>query len=288
MTLAIAILCFIVNIKMTEPITITPLTCEFLEPLVLNPLKTHRHDHEELWIITHGTPVHSVNFSAETLQSPVIVYVAQGKVHSFVPDENTRGWLIRYKSDFIPQSRFNFYSGFLEKVQYPLSKDYCSTTLNSLCEIMLKESTEDHPDYMVMRHLLSAVVAKLETGSKREYLDTSASRTPRLETFNNFLRILENNFRRPEGADFYAEKLNMSARNLNLITQATFGKSVTEIIETRKLMEARRLLLTSGKSVSEIGFELGYNEKSYFTRVFRKKTGITPSGFRENSFQLIS
>jgi len=48
------------------------------------------------------------------------------------------------------------------------------------------------------------------------------------------------------------------------------------------------LLLTTEKSVSEIGFELGYNEKSYFTRVFRKKTGITPTGFRENSFQLIS
>lgn len=273
---------------MTVPITITPLTCEFLEPLALNPLETHRHDHEELWIITQGTPVHSVNFSEETLQSPVIVYVAQGKVHSFIPDENTQGWLIRYKSDFIPQSRFKFYSGFLDKVQYPLSKDYCSTTLNSLCEIMLKESTGDHPDYTVMRHLLSAVLAKLETDSKHEYFDTSASRSPRLETFNHFLRILENNFRRTGGADFYAEKLNMSARNLNLITQATFGKSVTEIIETRKLMEARRLLLTTEKSVSEIGFELGYNEKSYFTRVFRKKTGITPTGFRENSFQLIS
>jgi AraC family transcriptional regulator, transcriptional activator of pobA len=274
--------------RMTDPITITPLTCEFLEPLALNPLETHRHDHEELWIITHGIPVHSVNFSAETLQSPVIVYVAQGKVHSFLPDENTQGWLIRYKSDFIPQSRFNFYSGFLDKVQYPLSKDYCSTTLNSLCEIMLRESTEENPDYTVMRHLLSAVMAKLETGSKREYLDTNASRSPRLETFNSFLRILENNFRRPEGADFYAEKLNMTARNLSLITRAAFGKSATEIIETRKLIEARRLLLSTDKSVSEIGFELGYNEKSYFTRVFRKKTGITPTEFREKSFALIS
>lgn len=274
--------------RMTDPITITPLTCEFPEPLALNPLETHRHDHEELWIITHGTPVHSVNFSAETLQSPVIVYVAQGKVHAFIPDENTQGWLIRYKSDFIPQSRFNFYSGFLDKVQYPLSKDYCSTTLNSLCEIMLRESTGENPDYTVMRHLLSAVMAKLETDSKRGYLDTNASRSPRLETFNNFLRILENNFRRPEGADFYAEKLSMSARNLNLITQATFGKSATDIIETRKLMEARRLLLATEKSVSEIGFELGYNEKSYFTRVFRKKTGVTPTSFREKSFALIS
>jgi AraC-like DNA-binding protein len=273
---------------MTDPISITPLTCEILDPLALNPTETHRHDHEELWIVTHGNPVHSVDFSSETLESPVIVYVAQGKVHSFVPDEQTQGWLIRYKSDFIPQSRFNFYSRFLEKVQYPLSSDYCSTTLHSLCEILLKESSEVNPDYTVMRHLLSAVLAKLETDSKRDYLDTKTSINPKLETFNNFLRILENNFRRPEGADFYAEKLNMSARNLSLITRAAFGKSATEIIETRKLIEARRLLLNTDKSVSEIGFELGYNEKSYFTRVFRKKTGVTPSEFREKSFAMVS
>jgi AraC family transcriptional activator of pobA len=273
---------------MISPITITPLTCEFLEPLALNPAEHHRHDHEELWIITLGKPVHSVDFSPETIQSPVIVYVAQGKVHSFTPDENTQGWLIRYKSDFIPQSKFSFYSGFLDKVLYPLSTDYCSTTLNSLCNIMLRESLEQNPDYTVMRHLLSAVMAKLETDSKRDYLNSKTSGNARLITFNNFLRILENNFHRPEGADFYADKLNMSSRNLNLITQAVFGKSATEIIETRKLMEARRLLLTSDKSVSEIGYELGYNEKSYFSRVFRKKTGITPTEFREQTHPVIS
>ena len=68
---------FQINQKMTDPISITPLTCEILEPLALNPLETHRHDHEELWIVTHGNPVHSVDFSSETLESPVIVYVAQ-------------------------------------------------------------------------------------------------------------------------------------------------------------------------------------------------------------------
>jgi AraC-like DNA-binding protein len=93
---------------------------------------------------------------------------------------------------------------------------------------------------------------------------------------------------RPEGVDYYADKLNMSTRNLNLITQSVFGKSATDIIETRKLIEARSLLLNSGKSVSEIGYELGYNEKSYFTRVFRKRTGVTPTEYREQMMTAIS
>ena len=76
--------------------------------------------------------------------------------------------------------------------------------------------------------------------------------------------------------------------NLNLICKNKFQKSVSEIIETRKLIEAKTLLLHTNKSISEIGFELGYNEKSYFTRVFHAKMDITPSRFREMTQSIIS
>lgn len=266
---------------MNVPFKIVKLTKEFIDPVLLDPIPTHRHDHEELLIITHGKPVHYLDYTKEELQSPVIVYVAQGKVHNFIPDIETQGWVIRYKNELVPHSRFNFYSNFLDQINYQLSEEYCSTTLNSLCEIMLKEYHEEPVNYQVIKHLLSALLTKLEADSKEEYLDNTASNRSQMMTFNSFLKILEFNYMRPEGADYYAEKLNMSARNLNLISQSAFGKSVTEIIETRKLIEARNLLLNSGKSVSEIGYELGYNEKSYFSRVFHKRTGVTPTEYRE-------
>lgn len=273
---------------MQGPFKILKLTKEITESALMNPSDPHRHDHEELLIITHGKPVHYLDFTKVELQSPVIVYVAQGKVHSFIPDAETQGWVIRYKSELVPQSRFNFYSNFLDQINYQLSEDYCSTTLNSLCEIMMKEFNQEPVNYQIIKHLLSALLSKLEADSKREYFDLQASNHSQLVTFNNFLKILEFNFMRAESADFYADKLNMSSRNLNLISQSVFGKSITEIIETRKLIEARTLLLNTGKSVSEIGYELGYNEKSYFTRVFRKKTGVTPTEFREQMHTAVS
>jgi AraC-like DNA-binding protein len=273
---------------MDEPFKIVPLTAETTLPLVRDPLGPHRHDEEELLVITHGRPKHFIDFVQEELQSPVIVYVARGKVHNFQPDETTRGWVIRYKNELVPDSKFNFYSNFTDKINYPLSAEYCSTTLYSLCEIMTREFSETSPNFLTIKYLLSAVLSKLEADSREEYLNSSVSRKTQVITFNNFLKILEYNYKRPEGADFYADKLNMSTRNLNLISQSVFGKSITEIIETRKLIEARNLLLNTEKSISEIGFELGYNEKSYFTRVFRKKTGLTPSDFREQMQLCIS
>lgn len=259
-----------------------------MQPVLQTTIPFHRHDHEELIIITHGNPVHYLDYSKEKLQPPVIVYVAQGKVHNFVPDADTCGWVIRFKNELVPQSKFNFYSNFLDQINYPLTDDYCSTTLDSLCEIMLKEYREEPINYQVIKHLLSALLSKLESDSRKDYLDNQSSSRSQIVTFNSFLKILEFNYMRSEGADFYAEKLNMSTRNLNLISQSVFGKSVTEIIETRKLIEARNQLLNSGKSVSEIGYELGYNEKSYFTRVFRKKTGVTPTEYRDQMHTGIS
>ena len=189
---------------------------------------------------------------------------------------------------FIPQSNFNFYSTFIDDINFKLDVDFCSTTMHDLCEIMLRENAQEPVDYTMIRHLLNAVLSKLESATKKQFLDPKVAGNSQLITFNNFLQILEYNFKRPVGVDFYADKLNMSARNLNLISQAVFGKSITEIIETRKLIEARQLLLNSEKTISEIGFELGYNEKSYFSRVFHKKTGTTPSGFRNQMNPVIS
>jgi AraC family transcriptional regulator, transcriptional activator of pobA len=273
---------------MNVPFTINKISQELVESIIMNPSQPHRHDHEELIIVTHGHPIDLVDFTAEKAEPPVVVYVAQGKVHSFIPDENTRGWVIRYTSEFIPKSGFNFYATFLDDVNYQMDVDFCSTTMNDLCEIMMRENEQEPVDYSMIRHLLLAILSKLESATKKQFLDKKVSGTSQLITFNTFLQILEYNYKRPAGVDFYADKLNMSTRNLNLISQSVFGKSITEIIETRKLIEARQLLLNTPKTVSEIGFELGYNEKSYFSRVFHKKTGTTPTLFRKRIHGIIS
>ena len=128
----------------------------------------------------------------------------------------------------------------------------------------------------------------VEAERKRIIPIEKTEKATQIETFNTFLKILEQNFRRDEGIAFYADKMNMSERNLNLICKKNFQKSVSEIIETRKLIEAKNLLIHTDKTVSEIGFELGYNEKSYFTRVFRNKVSVTPTQFREITREIIS
>ncbi len=264
------------------------LTPELVKQVIEAPAPLHRHDFEEFLILTEGKPLHFIDVKQQTLNAPVIVYVAEGKVHQFIPDEATSGWVIKYRTEFIPDSSFHFYSFFTDLINYPLGTDFCISSITDLCRMMYREHQQELSDLNVVKHLLLALIAKLETEKGGIPEQSSTARPQQTETFNNFLKILQYNYKRTEGVQFYADKLNTSIRNLNLICSSVFGKSVSDIIETRKLIEARQLLLNTSLTVSEIGYELGYNDKSYFTRVFKRRTGLTPSEFRQDLITMIS
>ena len=264
------------------------ITKEVVDMLRSKSEEAHFHDFEEIIVVTQGSLEHYIDFQMEVVHAPFVSYVSQGKVHRIVEHPDLRGWVINYQNEFIPDSKLSFYSNFIASTNIPISNNSCSGNFESLCRIIHAEYTQESPDMTTLCYLTSGLVAMMEAERKRNIPEKTSTKLSQIETFNNFLKILEENFRRDEGVSFYANKMNMSERNLNIICKNNFQKSVSEIIETRKLIEAKKLLIHSNKTVSEIGYELGYNEKSYFSRVFRNKLSVTPTQFREITASIIS
>lgn len=247
----------------------------------------HQHDYEELIIGVSGTLEHFIDFRSETIEAPFISFVTKGKVHRVRPglkDGACEMLVLRFKSEFIPETTFQLYALFHDQAQFAMPRDMCFERLVTIARMLSGELAMANADLSVVRQLLSTLFSLIR--SEQRKLAPDALPTTSDETFRNFLRILEENFRQPHDVDFYASQLFMSARNLNLITHAVLQQSVSRIIETRKLIEAQNLLITTDRPVSEIGFELGYEEKAYFTRVFKKNTGQTPTDFREEMRKL--
>lgn len=273
---------------MDKPFRIVELTKEIVEDIISRTYDSHFHDFEELIIVTQGSLEHFIDFKKEILEAPVACYVSMGKMHKLVPALDLRGWVINYKTAFLPDSKLGFYSNFSTSTNIPLATGTCINQFIGLCQIINGEYSQDYPDHPTIRYLLSGLVAMIDAERKRSTPAQNIPKTSQVAAFNNFLVILEENYARNEGVSFYADKMNMSERNLNIVCRNNFRKSVSEIIETRKLIEAKRMLLYTDKTVAEIGYDLGYNEKSYFTRVFHSKMEITPSRFREMTRAIIS
>ena len=251
----------------------------------------HSHEFEELIVGMEGGMEHFIDYKSRKFTSPYISFVTKGKLHCIVPiieNESFDMWVLQFRSEFIPETTFQLYSYYHDQANIEFQSGGCFNRLPDLCEMMFNESQQNIPDYSVIRQLLSALFTMIESERKKLQNDEVIFLKTQNTTFKNFLKILEENFHRPEGVDFYAEKLFMTSRNLNLICQHILLLSVSEIIETRKLIEAKNLLIYSDKTISEIGYDLGYNEKSYFTSVFKKKSGQTPSEFRQEMKKLIS
>ena len=76
---------------------------------------------------------------------------------------------------------------------------------------------------------------------------------------------------------------NHSVYELNFVENAVHtGRNISEYIIDLRLGYAARMLVDTAKSISEIGFDCGFNNLSNFNRIFKKKKGCSPSEFREN------
>lgn len=251
----------------------------------------HNHQFEELIIGMKGKIEHFIDFKNETYTAPFVCFVSRGKIHRIVPMLENGAcdfWVLRFKSEFIPETTFNLYGYFHDNANLAFPAGRCFERLEQICKMIYDEMQQEKPELAIVRELLNSLFTMIEAERKKQQPDHLNLFKNQDITFKNFLNILEENFHRPEGVNYYAEKLFMSPRNLNSITQNILQQSVSEIIETRKLIEAKNLLISSNKTISEIGFELGYSDKAYFTSVFKKKSGQTPTEFREEMNRLIS
>jgi AraC family transcriptional regulator, transcriptional activator of pobA len=273
---------------MDKQFRIFELTKELVDDIVSKTIEPHFHDFEELIIVMEGSMEHYIDFEVETIKAPFACYISMGKMHRLIPQPDLRGWVINYKTEFIPDSKLNFYSNFFSSTRVSLSEGPCLKRFINLCEIIDAEYHQEFIDFPTIGNLVNALVSMIDAERKRKLPIENSLKDSQITAFNNFLKILEENFRRDEGVSFYSGSMNMSEKTLNTICKNNFQKSVSEIIETRKLIEAKHLLLHTDKSVSEIGYEVGYNEKSYFTRVFHNKLKLTPTRFREISRSVIS
>lgn len=92
---------------------------------------------------------------------------------------------------------------------------------------------------------------------------------------------IEKDFKTKHSASDYAEQLNLSLKTLGKITKKHFNKTLTELISERIIIEAKRELYLTNKTIKEIAYELGYGDEYYFSRFFKTNADVSPQMYRE-------
>lgn len=95
-----------------------------------------------------------------------------------------------------------------------------------------------------------------------------------------FRALLELHFRRHPPLSFYAHSLRVSPDHLSRACRAVAGVSALAMVQQRLLLEARRLLGYTGQPVADIAAALGFDDAGYFSRVFTRQQGLSPTAYR--------
>lgn len=136
--------------------------------------------------------------------------------------------------------------------------------------------------YVMLRNHLQNFFMAVESvvvseGAQTEILPTSPAR----RLFNRFCRLVVEHCYAHHDVKFYADELCITPYYLSKITNKAIKISPKELIDRQIILEMKRLLINTDISVKELATRFHFDSVSYMARFFRRYTGATPMGFRE-------
>lgn len=130
------------------------------------------------------------------------------------------------------------------------------------------------------RPLQQALLADI-FGSGR-VVETVSHPSHRQRLFNRFIELVGEQTAVRRDVEYYATRLHVSGSQLMKTVRRTSGRTVLEWIDLRTVMQAKALLSYSDKTVAEVGYEVGMEDANYFSRYFKRQTGLTPTEYRKS------
>lgn len=252
-------------------------------------LKPHYHDFFQVSLLRGpGRLMH--DFREKDVDGLTLLFITPGQVHTVKPDAGMRGTIISFTREFFDTGSETDATLLLELPFYfstdtpPwLALDPArETEIPALFRELQSEADRARPDAPeVIRALLRILFIK----SRRLYTAKISTRQTVRATalVRSFQLAVEKHFLKWASLAPYARQLGVSVNHLNDVVSAATGRAAGEHIRLRRLLAAKRQLLHSELTVSEIGFKLGFKDPSYFSRFFRRYEKLTPAAFRTQS-----
>lgn len=261
--------------------------------LTLYPiLKTdHTHDFYSLLFFKSGEGTIKINNNSFSVRPNTACLISPCQIHSFEGASNMEGTIIFFHQDFYVEEfsflrLLNLFScttkltgGICNPCLDLAEKDFnrVGSIVNSI-DSEYENFTPSNNSATIIRSLLNIMLLRLTewNNSRSEIIIDSDT-----VLINELSRLVDTYYIKEHNVGFYTAAFNISEKHLNDLCQRHFNSGLKKILKERLMQEARKLLLSSELSVSEISYKLNFEDNSYFSKVFKQETRLTPKKFRD-------
>lgn len=248
-----------------------------------NIKQSHRDEYHLFFVQEKGTTTIEIDFQKHTIKPSSVIFIHQNQVHRTLSFKNAVVSTLAINNENINPEYLNFLKDITPAKPLSLKNETFGIVSEAVSlSIKIFERKNDKLYHLLLKDSCNTLVALIAS----QYLAQSKpiDKLSRFEIVTKgFKELLERNFSAAKSPTEYAKTLNISTAYLNECVKNTTGHSVSHHIQQRIVLEAKRLLCHSDKSVKEIATDLGYDDYPYFSRLFTKVTGISALTFRNKN-----
>lgn len=247
----------------------------------------HKHSFYELLWIRKGKTKHFVDNQELELSRDTIYFMSPGQTHQFEQYESVEGDSIMFTEEFFILNFTNkeairklaFLHNSYRNPGIQLDEE-SKETLEPVLKLIYMEFARKDFSKMVISSLLYVFFEVLQ----RKYFDQQTNKVAigaHVMIFDKFRTLVEVYFRTEHQLSFYGSSLYITPHYLNEAVKKAAGKTASELIRERLILEAKRMLVQSHIPVGQIADELGFQDFSYFSRHFKKHNELSPEQYRK-------
>jgi AraC family transcriptional activator of pobA len=244
------------------------------------PTPLFRPDYNFIVHVTKGNAKQQVDNEVISITENDVLFVKQGHITAMKEiDQVITGHFILFEESVLNHilSKQELIQIFATNSVVKLSKE-TSIWLNSLFCLLGQEFRDENSNIEICYSLMQAAFQKIISSNKE--VNKTVHRGNEI-TFT-FKGLVYKYHSQDKSVSFYADKLKISVNYLNRCIKQTTGIAPKEWINNVSILQSQILLQDLTKDISEIAFELNYEDPSYFGRLFKKITGTTPSQYRSS------
>ncbi len=266
------------------------------EVKAMTPESSTKSNHSELseffkiYWIADGSGFYQIDFQEVSIENSGIFCLSPGQVLKVEKEAIKRGYQISFNKDFYCVETHGkeiacngiLFNNVLRATVIPI-KPEDTTAFDQMVASMISELKSPGTAHQAMletylRMFLIQALRKLEEQQPQLQKNEEEVNHPGAA----FIALVEKHFRSIHSVAKYAEMLFVSPKSLAKRLRSLGYKTPTEIIHDRLLLQAKRELRFSDKTIKEIAFELGFEDPAYFSRLFSRKEGISPMAYRSD------
>lgn len=244
------------------------------------PVRTTTHS---FIFITEGEANLLVGDQVYKIKKNEGLFVPQGQVFSFDKKDQNKGYFCNFSNDIITNKlgEKNLYREFdfltiWGNPKISLDVETAGFILNLMKRLYLKYTQNGLKQLLVIQSYFIALLVEVNS----IYETTELPKNSRLDLTRRFKIKLYQYIREKQSVQDYAALLNISSNYLNKVLKETTGKSTNTWIQEVLISEAKLLLWQTNLSIKEVAFDLGDLDASYFSRMFKRRTGLSPRAYK--------